>query len=127
MTTLAARPSVPSWPSCGLHDASTDGCRGRIVAPYSRCLAHLDQAKRQAYLGDLQPGSDVDHRGTRLTGALLTALLAAVRDGRRASFGAARFSDADFSDDADFDSAAFEGDADFDRAKFNGAARFHWA
>ncbi|MEU4358697.1 pentapeptide repeat-containing protein [Streptomyces virginiae] len=78
----------------------------------------------------MTPGSDIDHRGTPFTDALLRSLLDALRDPGTgvlpgtARFGAARFDSATFHGDAWFNSAAFERDVSFDSATFTGDARF---
>lgn len=56
------------------------GCRGIQVLGYTACLAHLADTERDAYLAGLQPGADVDHRGTSFTAHLLHELLRALRD-----------------------------------------------
>ncbi|MER6977300.1 hypothetical protein [Streptomyces carpinensis] len=72
-------PRAPSWPYCG-RDAAPDsvGCHGRSVEPHAACLAHLTDADRCTYLALLQPGADLDHRGTPFTAELLSQLLAAL-------------------------------------------------
>ncbi|MEU9117828.1 pentapeptide repeat-containing protein [Streptomyces sp. NPDC048483] len=133
----------PDWPHCG-HGAHPDtdpvGCRGRRVEPYAECLAHLSDADRTAYLAGLEPGADVDHRGTRFSEALLHELLSTLRPtatnrpylGRtlftEAEFdGDAKFSGAVCSGDARFDYAQFGGDVSFVGAVFDGEVRFSWA
>lgn len=126
-----ARPfaTVPPWPYCG-HGAdpadSPTGCPGRRVAPYAACLAHLGAGQRAAYLRSLEPGSDLDHRGTSFTEDLLNQVLDAVRDpdDRRPLLGTARFDAARFLGDADFDGAHFRREVGFEQAVFSGTARF---
>ncbi|WP_442816778.1 pentapeptide repeat-containing protein [Streptomyces sp. NBC_01304] len=82
-------------------------------------------------------GSDLDHRGTPVSGELLEQLLHQLHDpatGRHqvghAQFDGAQFSGvawfyrAHFSGNAVFDGAHFSGDAMFDRAQFSSLARF---
>lgn len=67
----------PHWPHCahGAEPASDpSGCRGRQVEPYGACLAHLTDRDQAAYLTVLEPGSDIDHRGTPITESLLQQL-----------------------------------------------------
>ncbi|MDG9705372.1 pentapeptide repeat-containing protein [Streptomyces sp. DH37] len=133
-------------PRCG-HGAgpATDppGCRGVPVPGTAACLAHLDEADRDAYLASLAPGADVDHRDTPFTTDLLRRLLGALRASTSASTsasgrpeaGRARFDGAVFGGDAGFDrvvftrgahfgGAVFDGDAGFTAAVFTGGADF---
>lgn len=120
---------APPWPCCG-HGAdpagSPIGCRGRRVEPHEECLAHLGDSHRAGHLAGLQPGSDLDHRGTPLTEDLLNRLLDAVRDPvtRRPLLGAARFDTARFLGDADFAGTHFSDEVGFEQAVFLGRARF---
>ncbi|MFJ8188034.1 hypothetical protein [Streptomyces sp. NPDC096105] len=72
----------PSWPHCGYGTTAEDpvGCRGIHVPGHTACLAHLDEADRDAYLAGLAPGADIDHRDTIFTEDLLIRLLGALRD-----------------------------------------------
>ncbi|MGX1507466.1 UNVERIFIED_CONTAM: hypothetical protein RKD43_006091 [Streptomyces graminofaciens] len=125
----APPPSAPDWPCCG-HGADPPadaaGCRGRRVAPYAECLAHLGEADRSAYLAGLRPGADLDHRGTQLTEELLNELLARLRDPAtdQLRLGKVSFGRAEFAGDARFDGAEFGDEAGFAGAKFTGDARF---
>ncbi|MER7468142.1 pentapeptide repeat-containing protein [Streptomyces sp. NPDC097981] len=117
----------PPWPHCGYGVTATEiGCRGRVVEPYTACLAHLDDADRSGYLTSLRPGADVDHRGTRISAELLAELLRAVTDPdlARVRLGSARFGCAEFSGDADFRAVEIGGDADFAKAVFADNALF---
>ncbi|WP_030274434.1 pentapeptide repeat-containing protein [Streptomyces sp. NRRL B-24484] len=122
----------PEWPHCG-HGAVSGlnpvGCRGIHVPGRTACLAHLADAARDAYLADLAPCADIDHRGTHFTKILLNALLQALRDPTtgRPHLGTARFDEATFSSNASFGGASFAGDAEFRWAKFSGDAWFRWA
>ncbi|WP_234313233.1 MULTISPECIES: hypothetical protein [Streptomyces] len=94
-------PVPPPWPHCAHGaDPAADpiGCRGIHVPGHTACLAHLAHTDRHAYLTDLAPGTDIDHRGTTFTPSLLQALLNAVHD---LSTGVTRFGN------AQFDSATF--------------------
>ncbi|MFB7335989.1 pentapeptide repeat-containing protein [Streptomyces adustus] len=121
-------PLPPSWPHCG-HGATpaTDpiGCRGIHVPGHTACLAHLPDPDRIAYLTGLTPGANIDHRGTPFTEPLLEALLDALRNPttRELHFGAAGFSEAQFSGTARFNRARLSR-ARFDGAQFSGPAWF---
>jgi hypothetical protein len=127
MTTSLEIPS-PDWPSCGQGVApqDPDGCRGRRIAPYGRCLAHLNDADRAAYLAVLAPGADLDHRGTAFAPDLLEELLDALRvsDTGCSYIGDARFDEATFSAAIVFAGATFSGEVSFANATFSGDARF---
>ncbi|MEW2265528.1 pentapeptide repeat-containing protein [Streptomyces sp. NPDC047853] len=119
----------PAWPHCehGADSAADPvGCRGIHVPGYTKCLTHLSDADRDAYLAGLSPGASIDHRGTTFTDALLTALLNAFRNPATGSarLGTTRFESATFAGSAGFDSMIFEGDASFDSATFGGDASF---
>ncbi|MFD7409016.1 pentapeptide repeat-containing protein [Streptomyces sp. NPDC059866] len=116
MTATSADPTTQVWPYC-VHGSGADGagCRGRIVEPHTVCLAHLTDADRSAYLAGLQPGADLDHRGTSFTEELLSELLAALTDPA---------TDEPHLGNAVFDTARFSGDAHFDGAKISGNASF---
>ncbi|MFE6808643.1 pentapeptide repeat-containing protein [Streptomyces sp. NPDC057681] len=130
MTTPPPEPPL-SWPHCG-HGAAPDdpvGCRGIHVPGYTACLAHLADTERNAYLAGLEPGDDVDHRGTSFTAPLLSELLGALRDPGtgQAHLGDAWFESATFEGDAWFHSAIFKGDARFESATFRDYALFNSA
>ncbi|MEV7395365.1 pentapeptide repeat-containing protein [Streptomyces sp. NPDC091215] len=121
--------AAPLWPYCRQGSGSTDalaGCRGRRVDPYDECLEHLTDARRAAYLAQLGPGNDLDHRGTSITERLLGVLLDAVRDPDtgQALLGTARFDGARFVGHADFSGVRFGREAGFEQAIFLGTARF---
>ncbi|WP_344327450.1 pentapeptide repeat-containing protein [Streptomyces macrosporus] len=121
-------PTPPDWPHCG-HGATAEdlvGCRGIHVPGHTACLAHLDEADRDAYLAGLAPGADIDHRGTPFTADLLDRLLDALRDPATGHprLGTARFGSAAFEREAWFVSATFEGDALFASAAFEREAWF---
>jgi uncharacterized protein YjbI with pentapeptide repeats len=102
------------------------GCRGIHVTGHTACLTHLDDITRAVYLSSLEPGADVDHRGTTFDERLLGRLLDALRDPAtgQARLGRAQFQEAAFTGDACFDRAVFADTARFDRAAFAGTARF---
>ncbi|MEV0091192.1 pentapeptide repeat-containing protein [Streptomyces sp. NPDC050738] len=121
-------PTPPAWPHCG-HGATPDdpvGCRGIHIPGHTVCLAHLADAERDVYLGTLNPGADLDHRGTPITEDLLNRILDALRDPTtaRPRFGTAWFESATFEGMAQFESVTFEGAAMFESAVFEGIARF---
>ncbi|GAA1249017.1 hypothetical protein GCM10009646_40960 [Streptomyces aureus] len=105
------------------------GCRGIRVRGYTACLAHLADTERDAYLAGLQPGADVDHRGTSFTAHLLHELLRALRDPGTGQphVGYAELGSATFEGYAGFESATFKGYAGFESATFKGSARFEFA
>ncbi|MFI8392868.1 pentapeptide repeat-containing protein [Streptomyces sp. NPDC085540] len=124
-------PTPPAWPHCAHGNSPQDqvGCRGIHVPGHTRCLAHLTDADRNAYLDSLAPGSSINHSGTTLTQALLTALLGALRDPATGHphLGTAAFDSATFEGDAEFESVTFEGSAGFEWATFDGDAEFRSA
>ncbi|MCM2416101.1 pentapeptide repeat-containing protein [Streptomyces sp. RKAG290] len=108
MTATDANLDVPHWPHCRYGATSDDsGCWGRLVEPYTACLAHLCDADRSGYLTGLQPGAHLDHRGTPISEELLRDLLGAVTspESSGARIGQARFERARFSGNADFGGA----------------------
>lgn len=122
-------PTPPRWSHCAHGANPTDdplGCRGIHVPGHTACLAHLADADREAYLGGLTPGLDVDHCGTPFTEPLLDALLNALREPATgyARLGNARFGSATFQGNARFESAIFENYAGFESAKFESSAQF---
>ncbi|MFE6410119.1 pentapeptide repeat-containing protein [Streptomyces sp. NPDC057837] len=133
--TSAASPSSantpPHWHHCahGTNAEDPVGCRGVLVGDRTACLAHLDESARAAYLDALEPGADIDHRGTPFTSDLLDQLLNAVLDPTtdQPRVGRARFDSASFSTDASFERVSFSGDASFERASFLGRASFETA
>ncbi|MFD3456351.1 pentapeptide repeat-containing protein [Streptomyces sp. NPDC058691] len=98
-----------------------------MVEPYERCLEHLTDTDRAAYMGTLAPGSSVSHEGTTFTRELFGELLAAVGDAvtGRPRFGRADFRDAGFVDDVVLERVTFDGDARFDGADFAAQASFN--
>jgi uncharacterized protein YjbI with pentapeptide repeats len=124
MPSSRALSSSPSWPLC-----VEPGCGGVRVRPYDCCLAHLSAADRTQALNALEPGTDVDFRGTPFSVELLGKLLSALRDPQtgRAHFGDADFYSARFDGAASFDDARFDGPASFGRATFDGPASFRGA
>ncbi|MFC9534482.1 pentapeptide repeat-containing protein [Streptomyces sp. NPDC056975] len=121
--------ATPSWPYCGHVSPSAEAherCLGRRVDPYRRCLKHLGDDHRAAYLAQLRPGSDLDHRCTSITENLLALLLDAVRDPdtRQITLGTVRFDGALLLGDADFGGVHFKGAASFEQTTFRGTARF---
>lgn len=124
----APSPAPLYWLHCGDGTTPEDhvGCRGIHVPGHTACLAHLTDIDRSAYLADLAPGTDIDHRGTPFTEPLLDDLLGALRDPATGYpwFGAAEFHSATFDGVAKFESATFEGVANFISATFRGDADF---
>ncbi|MEU3250265.1 pentapeptide repeat-containing protein [Streptomyces sp. NPDC006997] len=127
---------APDWPHCD-RTGARGPCPGRRVESYPACLAHLGATERAAYLDGLEPGADLDHRGTPFTQDLLDELLTALRDPGtgRSRLGRVDFDEARFSGDAQFQhldvtgvasfgAARFEGGACFDTVRFEAAVRF---
>ncbi|MEU4038662.1 pentapeptide repeat-containing protein [Streptomyces collinus] len=118
----------PPWPHCahGANSSDPIGCPGIHVTGHTRCLAHLADADRAAYLASLTPGAPIDHRGTPFTEHLLDQLLDALHDPTTGNprLGSAAFDESQFSGVARFVKVQFSGAAGFTRAQFSGAARF---
>jgi uncharacterized protein YjbI with pentapeptide repeats len=146
MTAPTDSSAAPAWPTC----QAADGCRGVQVGGSGACLAHLDESKLGGWLATLEPGSELDLRGTPIDPELLDQVLTALRpkDGSptagaawfdRAQFhatagfdgvqfsGAASFKGAQFSGDASFDRTQFHGNTGFEGTQFSGVARFERA
>jgi hypothetical protein len=103
-----------------------EGCLGIRIPGCDACLAHVTEAERSAYFTALGPGSDIDHRGTQFSEALLGELLDALRDPGtgRVGIGDAYFEAAQFDGTAEFGDMEFSGMACFEGTRFGGAARF---
>ncbi|MET9857199.1 pentapeptide repeat-containing protein, partial [Streptomyces sp. NPDC006450] len=116
------------WVPCGYPStaAGPAGCVGVRLPDRGRCLAHVTPEARDAYLGRLQPGAQVDLRGTTFSDGLLDRLMSALRDAQtgHVRMGSALFDRARFVDDWAVPGAEFEGRASFDRAVFEGRAGF---
>ncbi len=98
------------------------------IEGFDSCLAHLEPARQDRFLRTLQLGSEVDLRGTELSGELVERLVAAVRsgDGKRVEFGSADFTEAWFREDVAFEDVTFF-ETTFAEAKFDGHANFRKA
>jgi hypothetical protein len=132
MSAPTGSPAPPVWPTC----QASDGCRGVRVSGRGICLAHLNESELASWLATLEPGSDLDLRGTDLAPQRLDRLLDALHDQHgHPLLGAVRFDEAQFSGDVGewvgyqlgspgFDGAQFTGNAQFDRAQFSGNAWF---
>ncbi|GGT24264.1 hypothetical protein GCM10010271_29570 [Streptomyces kurssanovii] len=122
----------PPWPHCG-HGAASEtdpvGCRGVHVTGHTSCLVHLSSSDRASYFAGLQPGADLDHRGTPFTEDLLAQLLHALLEPAtgRPRIGTARFEGASFTGVARFDEVSVSGVADFSNAGFTDTAVFSGA
>jgi hypothetical protein len=110
----------PDWPTC-----LGKSCTGILVQKHGVCLAHLSNEQLDEFLDRLEPGSDIDARGTTFTESLLQRLLDAL-SARAGSpmFGLARFECARFAGVARFDGSTFAQDARFDQAEFHGTVSF---
>ncbi|MFI1033774.1 pentapeptide repeat-containing protein [Streptomyces sp. NPDC020951] len=107
----------PGYPLC---DAAADACRGRQLPASGRCMAHASVTEKAVYFASLSSGADVDHSGTLISRADLSALRDAVTDAGtgRATVGKATFKQAIFTDSADFSGVDFTGRAVFADAEF---------
>lgn len=96
------------------------------MQPHANCLEHLEESELESYLLALHPGSDVEHRGTRVSSEILDRILTAVTDPTdgRPTFGAARFDATIFPSGVDFRGSHFRGLAVFEGAYFYGPAIF---
>ena len=94
---------MPDWPVC-----DRSGCIGVRWDGQKRCLAHVDSEIRKTILAALEPGAELDLRGTPIDVELLNQLLAALRpdDGPQTL----RY--------ARFDGAQFDGNVGFEEAQF---------
>ncbi|MBO3753081.1 pentapeptide repeat-containing protein [Streptosporangiaceae bacterium NEAU-GS5] len=107
------------------HKDSYGRCLGVRATTSDRCLAHLDPRSLEAALSELHPGSSIDLSGVRIDAELLTAIKAACQDANgHAIFGAAKFMQAHFTEDAIFEEVLFRGAVTFIRATFSGSALF---
>ncbi|MEV7992591.1 pentapeptide repeat-containing protein [Streptomyces sp. NPDC086077] len=124
-------PGDPEWPCCGdgVTGGNRAGCTGRSVDPHPACLAHLSSLDRDTHLASLNPGDDIDYRGTRFTDRLLDQVLNALNDPTtdHPRLGDARFESATFVGNANFELATFTGTAQFGSAAFTGNAWFESA
>lgn len=110
------------WLTCRYDDE----CGGIRWSEEEMCLAHLAESDQQQAMAALEPGSDVDLRGTSISEDLCKRLLDALTPAGHTAplFGSARFDQARFAGDAWFDQATFSGVARFQEAPFNGEAWF---
>ncbi|MGW6904834.1 pentapeptide repeat-containing protein [Streptomyces sp. NPDC054940] len=125
---MTVTPDEP-WPHCGQGSdpaTSPEGCPGIRIPGRDACLAHVTDAERSAYFTALGPGSDIDHRGTPFTEALLGELLGTLRDSgtSKVRIGNAQFEAATFEGTAEFGDVEFSGEARFEHVRFHGSARF---
>ncbi|MGW3095895.1 pentapeptide repeat-containing protein [Streptomyces sp. NPDC001102] len=80
----------------------------------------------ESYLSTLHPGSDIEHRGTLVSGQTLRKILTCITDpeNERPTFGTARFDSATFPTYANFERSHFRGLAVFEAAHFKRSADF---
>ncbi|MEU0756549.1 pentapeptide repeat-containing protein [Streptomyces albogriseolus] len=129
-----------SWVCCGIGATAEDpvGCTGIKLPGYEKCLAHVSDSERAAFLTTLAPGASVDFSGTTFTPELLNEVVSAVREaeGGRVRLGRAIFNEAVLPqvtlqqalfDEASFKGATFGGRALFDEAVFRSDAAFEHA
>lgn len=119
----------PDWQHCASGASSSDsvGCRGVAVAPYGRCLSHLNTDEKDTYLSALSPGDNLDLRATDLSERLLNEVLSKFYDPtlRRKRFGITDFTEATIRGDANFGHGQFDDDATFYLTRFLGSAKFN--
>jgi uncharacterized protein YjbI with pentapeptide repeats len=110
------------WVACAEPD-----CFGARIEPADRCLRHLPEADRKAYVkGIAADGGRLDLRGTRFSSALLTEIRGLLPGGpERPRIPYAILDGAIFEEDANFDLAIFSERASFDGARFEGKATFN--
>jgi hypothetical protein len=116
-------PIESAWLTC---DDDGDGpCTGVRSDGFDHCLAHLTPEQLGEALSRLQPGANLDVRGTTVSEELLRRILEAVNDDdRHPTLGQARFDGVTFSGDASFEWATFTAAAWFDGAVFAGDVKF---
>ncbi|MFI8503407.1 SAV_2336 N-terminal domain-related protein [Streptomyces sp. NPDC085524] len=114
------------WQVCDHLSEYAERCTGIRLPRYGRCLAHVEDVERAAYLGTLAPGAALDFRGTTFAPGLLRELLQAVTEPvtGRVRLGRADFDRARFVDDWTTVQAEFTGNASFSRAVFERRAVF---
>ncbi|MDX2545419.1 pentapeptide repeat-containing protein [Streptomyces sp. WI04-05B] len=128
-TPTPATPAAPFRVHCGHTLQTPEGptsCSGQQVVPYLKCLEHLEDDSRDAYLASLRPGADIDHRGTVISAQNLRRILTAVTDSttEHPHWGTARFDQAFFPQEAQFARSHFRGPAIFQGAIFANNAGF---
>ncbi len=114
----------PNWPKC-----QHAGCIGR-VANDRKCLAHLPEDARKAFLAALGNGSTrALLQGTTLSPELLASILASVprTDDDRPDLRYADFVQATFTGDTSFSRVHFTGDTVFQDATFQSKVTFQEA
>lgn len=112
----------PEWDTCS---ASVE-CLGIQIDGFDRCLAHLDDNELDTALALLEPGADLDARGTTLSSTLLARIIDALRDStNRPRFGRVWFDQATFTGHAAFTDCEFTGNALFGEATFAADAWFN--
>ncbi|WP_216216925.1 pentapeptide repeat-containing protein [Amycolatopsis aidingensis] len=114
----------PDWPTCAA--AVEPACPGIRASGFDRCLTHLTTAEFETVLDRLEPGADLDLRGTTLDSDVLERLLTALTadNERGARIGFLHGTRTRFTGTAWFARVRFEGTAGFVGARFEGTARF---
>ncbi|MFC5754568.1 pentapeptide repeat-containing protein [Actinomadura rugatobispora] len=111
-----------TWPRCG----AEDGCTERACIPYPACLAHLTPDELERMLAGLNPGADIDLRGSTVPERVFAALLKAVTGpDKHPHLGRSRFDGAVLPAGASLSGVCFEGDCSFDGARFDGGVSFY--
>jgi hypothetical protein len=115
------RASSRDWPICAqVIEPGGQECSGVRVGLGDRCWAHLAVPELKEALGYLEPGGELDLRGTSLSVKLLSRILAAMRDpgDGKPRIGNAQFDGATFIDDSSFEDVIFSDRTSFDGATF---------
>jgi uncharacterized protein YjbI with pentapeptide repeats len=115
---------VVDWPTCVV-----GACRGVRVGSGDRCWAHLSAVALKDALASLEPGGELDLRGTSLGKALFGKIQGAVWDpgDRRLRIGDAHFEGATFDCKVSFAGAVFSGRTLFDYVVFRDSVSFQRA
>jgi hypothetical protein len=117
-------PLIVAWPTCN-HVERGELCTGRRVDGFDSCLAHINDEQLDHTLARLHPGASLDASGTPINATLLSQILHAVQNNSGSpEFGLVSFTQARFSEDADFSRAKFTEDASFDNVTFERRAIF---
>ena len=131
--------SSTGWPTCArIAEPGGQPCTGVRARSADVCWAHLSVPGIKEALRSLEPGGELDLRGTSLSKTRLRQILAAMRDpgDGRPRIGNAQFDHATFmnnssfkevvfTDRASFDNVTFAGGVSFEDALFNHYAPFH--
>ena len=109
--------SSMGWPTCAwINEPARELCRGVRAGAADVCWAHLSVPEIKEALRSLEPGGELDLRGTSLSKMRLRQILAAMRDpgDGRPRIGNAQFDHATFMDGSSFKEVVFTDRASFD-------------